>query len=58
MELTIFTESIKMNQLRSLKAKLKMYTELNNKYPNNKEYIKQLNKYKNYTINQGLKVDK
>ena len=58
MELTTFTESLKMNQLRALKAKLKMYRELNNKDPSNKEYIKQLNKYKNYAIKQGLKVDK
>lgn len=57
MKLTNFTESLKMNQLRALKEKLRMYTELNNEFPTNKRFKQELNKYKTYAKKEGLKVD-
>jgi len=57
MELTNFTESLRMNQLRALKEKLRMYTELNNEFPNNERFKQELKKYKTYAKKEGLKVD-
>lgn len=46
-----------MKNLNALKEQIRIFKELKNKFPKNKRYKKELNRYKSFAIREGLKVD-